>query len=302
MKREYGVVISGGGGGIGVLATPMKIFGNRIKYDTIVANSSGAIVGIMYSIGKIDRLIEILYTIVDSEVVRKRKLRYARKFLTYLIGFGDPLMGTYDNAPLRKLLRSELLGETTEIEFTAIAVDLHNGAIAYWTIPPKTTFTDKNVDMFVSWIISSTAIPGVFSPEEINEHFYVDGGVKTQAPIEPLQLLMPQVDHITIISSAGPKKPEEIRVRSDIDVFSLIVPMMVENVVELDIVKFTHRNELAQCGSKKWKYYPYIMTRPTQPTSPTVRFHHKYTIPDMEQGRKLAEIELIKYERENVSN
>src|SRR5665811_279390 len=130
MKREYGVVISGGGGGIGVLATPMKIFGNRIKYDTIVANSSGAIVGIMYSIGKIDRLIEILYTIVDSEVVRKRKLRYARKFLTYLIGFGDPLMGTYDNAPLRKLLRSELLGETTEIEFTAIAVDLHNGAIA----------------------------------------------------------------------------------------------------------------------------------------------------------------------------
>lgn len=317
MKR--GLAISGAGGAIGFHCGALDVVTRQYLPDKIVGVSSGSLAGIMLAVGKLDRMNHILETVIDSDIVQKRIFRYVRRQVTHWLGLANPQLGVYDNSPLRGLLYDELIGQTVQIEFSAIAVNAKTRALATWTVPRGTRITVQNVDMIVSQIMSSTAIPGVFPPEKINGHYYIDGGVVTHTPIEPLKHLLPDCDHITIISTAGLERDHTRRIKTDLDYLPDVLSELIALVPERDFMNFKHKNkealyqELIEDLLKvinperltpelkgtingmmdpRLKWYPYTIIQPTQPLSPTVRFHYKYTVPDMEHGRERAAAEL----------
>lgn len=275
-----GLAISGGGGAIGYLAGAVRVLSERYTYEKIVGVSSGALTGIMLSIGRIDRLIEKLSEITDREVVRKRPLRFGISTL-----FGGS-MGYYSNRPLRRLLREELLGYETLIDFSCVAVNARTGRPIWWQIPKKTEFTENTVDAWVSQILSSTAIPVAFSPIKIGNEYYTDGGSDTHVPIEPLKALLPDAKHISIVSTAANER-EETGI-SIIQIAGGMTGDLISSVSERDFLKFEFKNRLALQGDPEYRYYDNIIIRPEQELAPTTRFHYKYMNPDIEHGAEMA--------------
>jgi len=275
-----GLVLSGAGGGIGYLGGAVQELTKRYRYDKIVGVSSGALVGIMYSIDRLDRLKELLFKIKDRDVVRKRPLRFLAS-----TAFGGS-MGYYSNKPLRKLLTNELRGHTTEIDFTCVSVNARTGKPIWWQIPKGTTFTEQSIDSFVSMIISSTAIPVAFSPEKIGDEYYVDGGVSTHTPIQPMKDLLPQANHISIVSTALQERTETgVGI---IQMASGVMGDLVSSISERDFMEFEFKNKLALEGHPAYRYFDNIIIRPTKPLSPTTRFHYQFTQPDWSHGERMA--------------
>lgn len=250
------------------------------RYDYVVGVSAGALVGIMYAVGKLDVLHDILLTVKDRDIVRKRPIRFG---VSTLFG-GD--MGYYSNKPLRKLLRKHLLNTKTKVDFTCVSVNAKTGDEIWWQIPKDTEFTPEVVDSFVSMIISSTAIPVAFTPEKIGDEYYADGGSSTHVPIRPTRELVPDAEHMTIISTAMWERNE-----TSTGVISLAGGMigdLIRNVAEKDFSDFEYKNRLALLGDPKYKYIPADIYRPEQELAPTTRFHYKYTIPDIKHGKSVV--------------
>jgi predicted acylesterase/phospholipase RssA len=275
-----GLVLSGAGGGIGYLGGAVSTLTKKYRYDKIVGVSSGALVGIMYAIDRLDRLKEILFHITDRQVVRKRPLRFGISTL-----FGGS-MGYYSNAPLRKLLTNELRGHTTEIDFTCVAVNARTGKPIWWQIPKGTHLTGGSLNAFVSMILSSTAIPVAFSPEKIGDEYYVDGGVSTHTPIQPMKDLLPQANHISIVSTALQERSE-----TGVGIIQLtggVIGDLVSSISERDFMEFEFKNKLALQGHPDYRYFDNIIIRPEKPLSPTTRFHYQFTQPDWAHGERMA--------------
>ena len=283
---KNGLVLSGAGGAIGFLVGALTRV-NR-EHQKVVGVSSGALVGIMYATGNLRRLYSLLTHITDEEVAKKRVFRYIRRHVYHLVGVKKPLMGIYDNKPLRKLLRRELIGQTVDIDFTAVSVNVKTGDEKWFTIEKGTTFTEKNINKYVSQIISSTAIPGVFPPEKIDGQLYIDGGISTHTPIRPLKALLPEADHITIISTATGEKARVEEVVTDFDYLPGRLSDLIKIVPTKDFFEFEYKNKLAKAGHSDYTYYPSLIIRPDQELAPTVRFHHSYMIPDYYHGMDRA--------------
>lgn len=285
---KTGVCLSGAGGAIGFLAGALEVVQKRYSIDKITGVSSGALVGAMVSVGRTDQLFDILYNLTDDQIAKKRMFKYARRTLSHLIGFRNPLMGVYDNSPLRSMLRNELLGQTFQIDFSCFAVNIRNGSLATWTFPKGTEVTLNNIEMIVDQILSSTAIPFAFSPVKIAGEYYVDGGIETHTPIQPTKDLLPDMDQIIIISTHSDTRDTVNNIKSDIDLMPSVLSDLIGKVSEIDFLHFKYRNELAMAGADGYKYYPGVAIQPRKKLAPTLRFHHKFTRVDMYHGRDMA--------------
>ncbi len=284
-----GLVLSGAGGAIGFLAGALSVVMKEIQHDKVVGVSAGALTGIMYACRRMDRLQELLITIEDKDVVNKRLKKYARRLLFHLIGIATPIKGIYDNTPLRKLIRKELMGQMVHIHYTCVSVNAHTGQEIWWQIPKGTIFTDADVDSFISMIISSTAIPGIFPPEKIGRQYYVDGGVKTHTPIQPTKQFLPQADHLTIISTGARERRQIENIKSDLDYLPEVLTDLISLVPEKDFTDFDYRNQLAQCGHPDYRYFPSLIIKPTQALAPATRFHHEFIQKDWRHGEEQAQ-------------
>jgi len=275
------LVLSGAGGGIGFISGALDALiaqGNR--YDHVTGVSSGALVGIMYATGQMDKLKEVLWYIEDRQVVRKRPLRFALSALT------GGKMGYYSNAPLRALLREMMLGKETKVSFTCVSVNAQTGAEIWWQIPKNTYFSLDTVDRWASFILSSTAIPVAFSPVKIGSEYYTDGGSSTHTPIRPTRELIPQANHMTIISSALQERNETGV--GTIELAGGMLGDLVSSIAERDFLEFEYKNALAQLGDSRYTYIPTTIIRPKQPLSPTTRFNWRYTRIDYKHGQQIA--------------
>jgi predicted acylesterase/phospholipase RssA len=276
------LVLSGAGGGIGFISGALDaLIAQGNKYDHLTGVSSGAIVGIMYATRQMDKLKEILWHIEDRQVVRKRPLRFALSALT------GGKMGYYDNAPLRRLLRANMLGKETSIPFVCVAVNAKTGKEIWWQIPKNTYFCIDTVDVWVSFILSSTAIPVAFSPVKISGDYYTDGGSSTHTPIRPTRSLVPSAQHMTIISSALQERNETGV--GTIELAGGMLGDLVSSIAERDFLEFEYKNALAQLGDSRYTYIPATIIRPKQPLSPTTRFNWRYTRVDYRHGVSVAE-------------
>lgn len=275
------LVLSGAGGGIGFLAGALdSLIDQSHRFDKVVGVSSGALVGIMYAMGRMNTLKDILFDITDRQIVRKRPIRFALSALT------GGKMGYYSNSPLRALLRRNMINQTTLINYTCVSVNARTGAEMWWQIPKGTCFTKDVVDINVSMIISSTAIPVAFTPEKIAGEYYSDGGSSTHTPIRPTRQLVPDADVMTIISTALRERNE-----TGVGVMSLAGGMLgdlVSSVAEKDFREFEHKNELALLGDERYSFIPSNIFRPNKKLSPTTRFHHRFTVPDYKHGQSVV--------------
>ncbi|UCD20760.1 MAG: patatin-like phospholipase family protein [archaeon] len=166
VKKKYNLtlVLSGGGARgmchIGVLKVLDRI---NIVPDLIVGVSAGAMVGGMYSAGK-------LYAF-EEELTHKTK-----KQLKRILSFWPSKGGLIQTKKLEKEYR-KMLGDI-KIEdlpkgFVAGTVDLLSG---------KRVMLDKG--NLVQAILASTAIPIIFPPVHKDDMLLVDGGVDNPLPID----------------------------------------------------------------------------------------------------------------------
>lgn len=164
-EKKIGIVLSGGGArGAAHIGVLQALSENGIEPTIVSGSSAGAIVGVLYAAGYThDKILD--FFAVNSSVFHWKK--FARKKLGLLdpekyVDIFDPWLGTKHFEDLDKTLH-------------ICAVDVLNGLPHYFS-----------KGALVHPILASAAVPGVFSPVEINDVWYVDGSTMDNFPIRPL--------------------------------------------------------------------------------------------------------------------
>ncbi len=168
-KKKIGLALGGGAAlglaHIGVLKYMEAI---NLKPSVITGTSIGSVIGGMYAGG------------IPINEIEKVALQFTNKAkVLSLLSFAFQKSGIISHANIGKFFRKYLgdkLIEDCEIPFVAVAVDLIHGNLV---------FIEKG--NLVDAIQASISIPGVFNPFEANGTLLVDGGVKENLPLEPLQ-------------------------------------------------------------------------------------------------------------------
>lgn len=193
--KDFTLVL--GGGGVRALAHigVLKILEERnIPIGRIVATSAGAIVGAMYALEPNAALVEeklraflISKTYKDIEELfqstlsgtggdirsQPRLFLRAKRFL--LASKAAMSLGIFEVKVLQTIVDSLLEDvpiSACRIPFAAVAVNLHSGQ--------PTTFNDGALRCAV---IASCAIPGFFSPQNIEGSAFTDGGSVSPVPV-----------------------------------------------------------------------------------------------------------------------
>lgn len=162
MMKKLGIALSGGavrgGAHIGVLKVLIEA-GLEPRY--VAGSSVGAIVGGAYAAGRDMDDLERLFATLDWFSLVRPTLKLRRSLA--------------DTRKLGRFLRAQLELTTFEalrIPFTAVACDLNSGE--------SVALTRGDV---VQAIRASTALPGLFPPEQIGGRTLVDGGIVENLPV-----------------------------------------------------------------------------------------------------------------------
>lgn len=164
-KSKIGIVLSGGGArGAAHIGILQALSENGIEPQVVSGSSAGAIVGALYAAGYSFEKILDFYTLNSGVFLWKK---FARKKLGLLdaekfVDIFDPWLGEQKFEDLEKRLY-------------LCAVDIFIGLPHYFSSGE-----------LIHPILASAAVPGVFSPVEIDKVWYVDGSTMDNFPIRPL--------------------------------------------------------------------------------------------------------------------
>jgi len=163
-KTKIGIALSGGGvRGIAHLGVLKALNVNNIFPNRVTGSSAGAIAGALYAHGYApDEILEII-----------QKTNYF-KFLKPAISWTG-LLKMESTEELYKKYLPENSFEALKIPLTVAATDIRRGRAVY--------FSEGEL---IRPIMASSCIPGMFDPISIDKHYYVDGGVLNNLPVEPL--------------------------------------------------------------------------------------------------------------------
>jgi NTE family protein len=160
-----GVVLSGGGArGFAHLGLLQALNDSGIYPDIISGTSAGAIAGVLYADGFSPK--EILHLLSVGS-----RLEFMRPTL--------PREGLLQIGGIVKILKTHLRARSFEelkIPLYVTATDLNNGKVEYFS---KGYLIDP--------VIASASIPVLFQPVQINDRYYIDGGVLDNLPVKPLE-------------------------------------------------------------------------------------------------------------------
>jgi NTE family protein len=193
---KIGLVLSGGGAKALAHIGALKVIEQAgIQLDYIAGTSMGAIIGAMYSLGYSAQQIEDYLREVDwdallaNEVPRNRLSYFDRKFdARYILNF--PVENGKVRLPRGINYAQYILRELSfitqqsyrypnfsdyPIPFLCVATNLQTGA--------PTVFENGRI---VDALRASSAFPSLFTPYEINDTLYVDGGIVNNFPVGPL--------------------------------------------------------------------------------------------------------------------
>lgn len=163
---KIGLALGGGGAlGIAHLALLEMLEKKEIKINEICGASAGAIIGLLYASGGINN-IENFFNAAKNTIFETRNL------------VKSPNTTKFYNQ-LEELLRTYVLEkEFSELEkkLSIIATDLEKGEMSV---------IDKGDP--VKAVLASSAYPGVFPVQAINEVRYIDGGVTRNLPADVLK-------------------------------------------------------------------------------------------------------------------
>lgn len=184
---KTGLVISGGGSkGAFAVGALEVLLSNGFDFDVIAGTSTGALIASMVAIDDIDVLVKFYTSVKTKDVLR---LNWRRLWWD----------GLYDVAPLRKILRQQILKYDGGRRYKQLmqsrrdvllcSVSLQTKALTYFSqrkhIEQATPWTDANE--FVECLLSSTVEPFYTRPINIRNEQYVDGGIRAVYPIDVLK-------------------------------------------------------------------------------------------------------------------
>ncbi len=202
---KVGLVLSGGAAlglvHIGVLKVLER---EGIPISAIAGNSMGSVVGGLYAAGYTATQLDSLAKAIDWERLFDNRPPYEAMSLEeretenrYLLtiprrGLKPELpSGVYQLQNIELLLKNLLAGieyntsysfDSLPIPYRTVAVDLATGE--------KKIFRSGSLAQAIR---ASIAIPIVFTPADINDRLYVDGGVVQDLPVDPIKELAPDV-------------------------------------------------------------------------------------------------------------
>ena len=164
MEHDFGMVLSGGGtrglGHVGVL----KALGEAgVEPQVLAGTSAGAIVAALYAAGyAADEMLEFF--------IEKNPLKFSK------LSVAKP--GIFDTDKVV----ADFLEYLPDNSFEALGKKIYLTA---------TDLVEARPEIFASGplipaILASASTPLVFAPTEIDEHWYSDGGIVNNFPVEPL--------------------------------------------------------------------------------------------------------------------
>ena len=166
MKSEnIGIALSGGGArGIAHIGVFKALEEYGIVPNTVAGTSMGAIVGVMYASGlNAEQMTSILK---EEKIYKWFKVEWFKPGLLSLAGVKDLLVKHIGHNQFNQL----------KYPLSISVSNLNSG---------KGEMINKG-QMLMDWVIASASIPIVFTPIEINNNTYVDGGLFHNLPTEAL--------------------------------------------------------------------------------------------------------------------
>ncbi|MFT4662860.1 MAG: NTE family protein [Patiriisocius sp.] len=169
--KKIGLVLSGGGHRGVAHAGAIKAFEEfGIVPDVVSGTSAGAVVGAMYAANYTPEEILAMF--------KKIKLFSFSYFATRKAGFVNTIA-------FEKFLKKYF----PDNDFNALSKDLHITAADICAGTGK-VFTSGEL---IPAILSSSAVPGVFTPVDFNGALYSDGGIINNFPVEPIDEICDEI-------------------------------------------------------------------------------------------------------------
>jgi NTE family protein len=158
------VLGSGGARGHAHIGVIRALHENGFEVRNISGCSMGSVIGGIYAADKLDTYIDWAFQLTKSDVVK-------------LLDFSFSLRSIFKGERIFDVLK-ELVGdrkiEELDKRFTAVATSLDDEEEVW-----------LNSGSLFTAMRSSTAVPGVFSPVQLDGHTLVDGGLVNPLPIAP---------------------------------------------------------------------------------------------------------------------
>ena len=161
---KIGLALSGGGArGIAHAGVIEALQDNGITINQVTGTSAGALVGALFAKGiSVEEIFDFF---------EKSNLFHPKKFAFRQAGFINSSVFT-DHI---SLFIPENSFESLHIPLTVTATDLNSGELKIF----------KEGELYLP-ILASAAFPGIFTPVEIENNTYVDGGVINNFPVDLL--------------------------------------------------------------------------------------------------------------------
>lgn len=161
---KLGIALGGGGAkGFAHLGVLRVLREAGIDFDVVAGTSIGALVGVVYASGGIDKLEQYAKNVSRPE-------------LAIRLGPGWPSMGIFSGNYIEELLNDfvpERNIEELEKPFSALAVDIKTAEVI--------TFNKGDLRTAVH---ASVSIPGLFKPVLFEDKILVDGGILVSVPVK----------------------------------------------------------------------------------------------------------------------
>lgn len=211
MKYTFGLALAGGGargayaaGVLRYIFTELPKHIGQIPWPNIVSGTSvGALNGYFaacHDLSEIKRMQEVWQTISIQDVF---SFYEGGTFGTIRYMLGISSRGhLLSQAPLRKLIEQEASRRSLRKSIAAqkcrayiiSATHLQTGEGTLFVetndptfkIPPPPFGSIEYSKIYPAHLIASSAIPVLFPPEDINGEYYIDGGVRQNAPLHPV--------------------------------------------------------------------------------------------------------------------
>lgn len=163
MKQPISLVLSGGGArGVAHIGVIEELEKQGYEIKSISGTSMGALVGAVYSVGKMEEYKNWIYTLDKLEVFKLIDFTFSSQGLVK----GDRVF-----EKMKEFIPDTNI-EDLKINYSAIATDITN--------KEEVVFTNGSIFEAVR---ASIAIPTVFTPVKIENSILVDGGVVNPIPI-----------------------------------------------------------------------------------------------------------------------
>lgn len=219
-SKQVALVLSGGGArGLAHIGAIDELQARGYEITSIAGTSMGALVGGAFAAGKLDEL-------------RQKALEMKRMRMISLIDISlglDHMVGGKKVMRLMKEIIGDLRIEDLNIPYCCCASDLMTGK--------EQVFRSGSL---CAAIRASISIPGIFKPEKIDDHIYVDGSVHNTLPLDRVERHKGDILVAVNVSAANIYPPEpatrkSMYLENYVNLASYVIALMVTTNTEMAI-------------------------------------------------------------------